>query len=578
MKISPKRLIVFFAGAAVVLVLAFAVTLFWQVNAVTGVVMSGGKPVANATVTIKATGIQTYSDASGRFVFNDIPAKFYESVTAWQDGYYISGKTVFPWKHDITLELAKYSVSDNRNYQWMPPVSANRSLPEALLARLGLPATAKLSFKNLFLPLSAKLPLGCADCHPGITQEFLGGAHAKGADNIIFQTVYNGTDTQGHQSPLTTYGVSVDYGKFPLTPDTSGNWYGPGFKLDFPDQAGNCANCHIADKALNNPNNTDVNAKSSGASQSSLCDLCHKTTDVFVNPATGVPAENMAGVLSMKFVRPDGPQIFLGPYADVDVGPDTYSALQNDSRICAGCHNASFWGTPIYQSYAEWLKSPYPAEGVTCQTCHMAPDGTTTNFAPGRGGVERDPQTIFTHSFPGAADVNLLQNTAKLEVKAVRSGANVSVAVSVTNVNGGHDIPTDEPMRNMILVISAKDASGKELTQLNGPTVPDWGGTGISAIDYAGQPGKGYAKILQQLWTEVTPTIAYWTQTKIVSDTRLPAKATDVTNFAFEAPSGGAVTVEARLVYRRAFIDLARVKKWDLGDILMNSSALVLPP
>jgi len=45
---------------------------------------------------------------------------------------------------------------------------------------------------------------------------------------------------------------------------------------------------------------------------------------------------------------------------------------------------------------------------VACQICHMAADGVTTNFAPGNGGGERDPRTIFTHRFPGASDVDLL--------------------------------------------------------------------------------------------------------------------------------------------------------------------------
>jgi len=476
------------------------------------------------------------------------------------------------------LELSPLVATDNRNYQWLPPVSENRSLVNNLLARVGLPVAARLSFQNIFLPLSAKLPLGCADCHPNITQEFLPGAHAKGAGNIIFQTVYNGTDTLGNRSPLTSYGVSRDYGRFPLRPDTTQNWYGPGFKLDFPDQPGNCANCHMPGEAINGPNNTDVNAKPASATQSTQCDFCHKTVDVIINPSTGLPEDNMAGVLSMKFLRPDGPQIFQGPYQDVDVGPDTFSPLQNESRFCAGCHNASFWGTPIYQSYAEWLKSPYPNEGVTCQDCHMKPDGKTTNFAPGRGGIERNPQTIFSHAFPGAADVDLLQHTAKLELKAVRNGDRIDVEVRVTNENGGHDIPTDEPMRNIILVISTKDATGKQLVQLDNQKVPDYGGTGTAANNYAGKPGKGYAKVLQELWTEVSPTIAYWRQTKILEDTRISARATDVTKYEFQAPANGNVTIEARLIYRRAFIDLAKVKKWNVDDIEMEKVGVALPP
>ena len=187
--------------------------------------------------------------------------------------------------------------------------------------------------------------------------------------------------------------------------------------------------------------------------------------------------------------------MFFGPFDDVDVGPDTYLPLQTESKVCAVCHNASFWGPPIYQSYAEWLQSSYPAEGKTCQSCHMKPDGITDNFASNHGGQTRDPQQIFTHNFPGVDDT-LLKETAKLKVSATRQGDRILADVSVTNENAGHDMPTDSPMRNILLLVAATDASGNQLTYLCDQLLPDWAGKGTDPTDYAGRPGKGYAKIL----------------------------------------------------------------------------------
>ena len=95
---------------------------------------------------------------------------------------------------------------------------------------------------------------------------------------------------------------------------------------------------------------------------------------------------------------------------------------------------------------------------------------------------------------------------------------------------------------------------------------------GAEPSDYAGRPGKGYAKVLEELWTEVSPTAAYWNPTVLREDTRIPALVTDVTHYEFRAPSQGQeVVVEAKLIFRRAFKLLAEQKGWDIPDILMEA-------
>jgi hypothetical protein len=239
---------------------------------------------------------------------------------------------------------------------------------------------------------------------------------------------------------------------------------------------------------------------------------------------------------------------------------------------------------PIYNSYGEWLASPYSdpsyAGARTCQECHMpAPtlvDGEPlTNVAPGAGGVERDPLTLHAHTFPGAGSAELLRAavslTATLHVEAER----VAVTVSITNDRTGHHVPTDSPLRALILLVRAADAQGLALTQLAGPTVPAWGGTGDPDDGYyGGLPGQGYARVLKELWTEVTPTGAYWNRTVLVSDNRLAALQTDVSAYAFARPpdDGGVVTVT--LLYRRAYIQLQEWKGWEVPDIVMAQVTL----
>ncbi len=111
---------------------------------------------------------------------------------------------------------------------------------------------------------------------------------------------------------------------------------------------------------------------------------------------------------------------------------------------------------------------------------------------------------------------------------------------------------------------------GTPLKQLDGPTVPEWGGVGDPADGYyAGLPGKGFAKILQELWTEVSPTGAYWNLTQIVSDNRLAPFQPDVSVYTFALPNKGEAEVTVTLLYRRAFRLLADQKGWDITDIVM---------
>jgi hypothetical protein len=85
----------------------------------------------------------------------------------------------------------------------------------------------------------------------------------------------------------------------------------------------------------------------------------------------------------------------------------------------------------------------------------------------------------------------------------------------------------------------------------------------------AGLPGTAYAKILKELWTGVSPTGAYWNHTRIVSDNRIAAMESDETTYVFEPPTVGEATVDVRLLYRRAFIELRDLKGWKGEDIEM---------
>jgi hypothetical protein len=109
--------------------------------------------------------------------------------------------------------------------------------------------------------------------------------------------------------------------------------------------------------------------------------------------------------------------------------------------------------------------------------------------------------------------------------------------------------------------------------------LPDWAGAGEDPTRgrYAGLAGTGYAKILREPWTGVSPSGAYWNPTVIASDTRLAALASDTTAYTFAAPPDGPVSVEVTLLYRRAFLELAEQKGWGVDDIVMAERNITLP-
>jgi len=529
-----------------------------QPRVLSGVVSDEYGPLGGVVVRIQATDVFTRTNEDGSFVFNDLQPETPVKVTAWKSGYYIGGgeKTYKSGETEIELMLIRHTDSDHPGYEWLSAFSSS-----------GDPGNCKNCHAQPDDPASA-LPF----------DEWILDAHSQSTGNERFLTMYAGTDVHGNQSPLTRKGYNRDYGSFPLPPDPSLPYFGPGYKIDFPETAGNCSACHVPMQAISAPYGTDPTMVVEGAEGIS-CDFCHKIWAVNLDEE-GLPYPNMPGVLSYEFRRPgEGHQLFLGPLEDVAPGEDTYSPLQNQSEFCAPCHTAVFWDTLIYNSFGEWLDSPYsdPISGQTCQDCHM-PTGLIDHFALiDEGGLVRDPETIFSHLMPGAAAEELLKNAISMSIEARNDDGKTNLQVNITNDKTGHHVPTDSPLRHLILVIEARTEDGELLEMIEGPVIPEWAGIGDPDDGcYGGQPGKIYAKVLEEYWTEVSPSGNYWNPTRIVSDNRIAAFETDKTNFQFVDPIEGKLTINVKLVYRRAFIELMDQKSWDAPDIIMAEEVIVL--
>lgn len=517
---------------------------------ITGVVVDDHGPVSGATVRVQATDNVTKTLPDGSFSLSGLTPAQEIIVTAWAPGYYVGWTKTVPGGDPVTIKLRSYYTTDNPEYNWF-------------------------SFEGLEGSRS------CGECMPVHYQEWLADAHSQSAVNPRFLSMYLGTDIYGNRSALTRYAFHKDYGRIPLRPDPDQPYYGPGYKLDFPDTAGNCATCHVPAMAAK-PGMAyaaDPTKATGIALEGIFCEFCHKIGDVLLDPSTGLPYPNMPGVLSMRLYRPEADQqLFFGTFDDV-TRRVSYLPLLEESAFCAPCHFGVFWDVVIYNSFGEWLESPWsdPETGKTCQQCHMPVTDATWFVLPEKGGLERPPGRIFNHQMPGAMSEELLQNAVTMTVEVLREEGEIKVTVRITNDKTGHYVPTDSPLRHLILLITVTDEQGRRLHQTSGPVVPDWGGVGDPEQGYyAGLPGKAFAKVLEELWTEISPTGAYWNPTRIVSDNRIAPFGTDVSEYRFLTPTGGKVTIDVKLFFRRAFKELMDQKAWGVPDILMEHEIVEL--
>ena len=478
------------------------------------VITGGGQPVPGALVRSHATENLVETDDSGVFTLSRENEDEEIVLTAWKHNYFTTAVKTSWGASEVEIVLEPYHTTDNPEYVWASPYEGDKA---------------------------------CAKCHAeSIAKQWSANLHSQSVTNALVQTMYSGTDTNGNPESSLSY------------------------RDDFPGIPGNCAACHAPGAVADNPYGVFLDRVEGVDALGVHCDFCHKVYDARV-PSQGAP-----GVASMTLRRPSFPgrDIFFGPFGDRAAGDETRLPLISKSRFCAPCHTHESWGVPIYQSFPEWFDSPYREKGVACQDCHNAPDGKTSNFAPGHPlGAERDPGRVPSHNMMGEDRTEFIASAISMVVEPEYQPERLAVTVRVTNSGAGHHFPTGQPMRNAILLVDARDNRGRRLDLLRGDVLPRYAG------DLAGQPGRFYAKILEEIRTSypdrpsrpVRIPAPQWVQTRIQSDTRIPALATDESHYEFAPPDAGEIRLEIRLVYRRTFRSFAEVKGWGIPDILVAS-------
>ena len=114
------------------------------------------------------------------------------------------------------------------------------------------------------------------------------------------------------------------------------------------------------------------------------------------------------------------------------------------------------------------------------------------------GALARPASQIHDHQIRADATGTLAQALA-LSVDASAQGGLLQVDVTLSNQALGHAFPTGIAIRNALLMVRAR-RNGSALALQAGPVLPWWADDDVPGQqqgDLAGQPGLGFAKVLE---------------------------------------------------------------------------------
>lgn len=315
-----------------------------------------------------------------------------------------------------------------------------------------------------------------------------------------------------------------------------------------------CEDCHGAVAAMAGELDDRVFSEQGG--EGVTCDLCHQTT------GTLDPIGNTSLI-----VDPDGTK--RGRFGDSEspAHDTTYSEFHTTAEFCGMCHNVDHPvnGLPIEATYTEWSESPYAAEGIVCQDCHMTPGPGVTKPNPGRaaaGGPDRDH--IYRMTFVGgnvalgnaALAEERLQAAAEIELdvdELVPGGSQVPATVRITNVGAGHYLPTGlTDFRRMWVEFTATDAEGNE-TELG---------------------RREFHTVFKD--ADGNHPVEMWDAVDFQSDDRIPPRESVEETWDVAMPQAGPLTLTATLYYRSCTEEFAEKAGVDVPTTTMTSAQTVL--
>lgn len=317
----------------------------------------------------------------------------------------------------------------------------------------------------------------CGKCHLDIYNKWKEGLHARSLDDPIFYTSY-----------IEAYTRTAGKAKYV------------------------CLKCHAPTTNLTKDFDMALDITKEGVT----CDFCHTIKNVDLSSQDS-PFISEAGLTKR------GPKKNVSSPVHVAV----YSPLFESSELCAGCHEYKKPGSyPILGTYSEWKESPYAAEGVHCQNCHMP-------LTPGRivvPEVKAEVENVINeHNLAGGHSISQVRKAVQIKIVNIERKENqTTVHVDVTNSGSGHMVPTGMPSRRLVLNVDVTTSDNKSYSAQR-----------VYRKIMADKKGKE----LNSDWE----LIMYGD--RVLSDNRLAPKETRKEVFSFAIPADVDVNVKANITY-----------------------------
>lgn len=484
-----------------------------------------GEPVEGATVIQGGTGEPYFTDAAGQVVVtldDTIPGDL--ALMATHPEARTIGQSVYVdpalAQDELLFELTRIAVGDNELYPYSPP---------------GVPGDNGTTAE-------------CGHCHVRMKLDWYDSPHRQSASNPAVQDVYAGAAAAlDDQASCEAAGGSWWSGLVPGSAEQAPRCYlGAGALPDLnPDcgqdaacdtvatEFGQCADCHAP--AIEGPAGGRSLLEATGTAYEAgvHCDLCHKVERVEPGAAAGVAGWlhlNRPLERSDKIGLGEWEVLTFGPYVDVPnprmgASPRTHFLT---GEFCGSCHqldqqalvpgtslDPGRWpeGTlPVHSTYEEWKAGPF-GDIAPCSSCHMPAETEYANSADltadffamqgvARGWV-RPPGATRRHSWvgPRTPSSGMLELAAAVFIDASVEGGVLTAELTVRNVGAGHAIPTGEPLRSMLLFVSAR-CGDEALAAVGGDVVPDFGGAldrQPSPADWSSWPGAEVGDVVRVL-------------------------------------------------------------------------------
>ncbi len=401
----------------------------------------------------------------------------------------IEAAMVWPGLTESVIELDRFSTVDNEAYLFQNPGEPGHS------------------------PTSAQ----CGHCHKTIADDFFASRHPYSASNPVLQDIYAGTGAAfATEEECLARGGSwletVTPGSLEKAPRcfvgagvlSTLNECLPGQCDDKASNFGGCADCHAPgiDGALGGRDLLE--ATGFGYQRGIHCDVCHHVESVKDDGLPGIAGR-------LRVLRPSDPAVtpsfgdwrplLFGPHDDI---PNPFMGIVQrgffrESRFCAGCHelergvlvpgataDSSRWPggkLPLLSTFSEWLAS---GSSASCQGCHMPGDMDVENTADLQlfpttvgvaGGWPREKPAVRRHIWLGPRTEGrpLSGMVATLDLQTERVGDELIVSATTAHGGAAHAVPTGEPLRSLLLVISAQ-CEGQSLPAQGGDVISDIGG------------------------------------------------------------------------------------------------------